>query len=248
MPPQFLLLEFITNIMEKYNKVCISLLLMAMLLVSIDVCKFLYALPLSYAYPILPFNTYPSFVRGTNRHRMNGILDIREYSDVCGMIGMHVENPQKLDSLCIYSVLQYAWKKDSLLMEVSLADNSRRWLLASPASSSEYKCKLQEEDIRKIDFFTWHNVKLEDHLFQRIFRQTELHVALGIAVMLLAIYVTLIISTIVLNIWCVIYAVKHRDDIDAEQIIAKRLIYIYAPIFPFVIWVLCRVLTFITIH
>ena len=238
--------------MKKYYILCISIMISVMILISTNIYLFLHGSVSLHAYPILPFNVYPNSIRGTNRlhcYVMEGIFDIREYSDECANIRTEVERFSELDSLCLYSVLQYAWKKDSLLMEVSLDDNSKRWLLASPASTNSYRCKLQKVDIPSREYLsTYHNVKLVDNSFIKILRKLDVHWAFAIAYSLFILYGLLHLLVIILSIYGVVYAVKHRNEIMAEKVMLKKVLYICAPIFPIVTWVILRLMTYITLY
>ena len=200
---------------------------------------------------------------------MEGILEMDEYSDECVRINDWVKHSPELDSLCIYSVTQYAWKKDSLLMEVSLEDNSKRWLLASPVSSkmhkrkrqvmglsstlyiiekpsNAYTCKLQvvETPSRK-RLFSYCNVKLEDNTLGKILRHLDVHVALLIGYTLFALYLAMIISIIVLNIMCIVLLKRHFEEISSAEGVGLQILYTLAPLLPTVVWISLRIMTYI---
>ena len=223
-----------------------ALWIVTALVVLGDVCNFLYAEPYCFnLYPILPFHTYPSYCRGTNRYciSMEGIFDMGEYTDKCGTIKPWIERPSELDSLCVYSVLQYAWKKDSLLMKVSLADNSTRWLLASPASSPKYKCKLQEVMPHNSDNLNgYHKITLY------IQEPTKRVMDALIELLLSITYLILLFSIPILNIICLVYAFKNYDKfnkahVEIRQKIYSIVFYVCTVIMPFVVWLIIRIIS-----
>lgn len=237
---------------KKYYILCVSIVLLVTLLVLTNICLFLYASFSFNAYPILPFSVCPNSIRGTNRlncYSMEGIFDIYEYSDDCGTIRSEIERHSDLDSLCIYSVLQYAWKKDSLLLEVSLDNNSNIWLLASPASSKNYRCKLQIADMPSREYLsTYHNIKLVDNTFIGLLRKLDANWAFAICYSLVVLYGILHLFLIVLNVWVGVYAVKYRDLIMTEKVMLKKALYICAPALPIVTWIILRLVTYITLY
>lgn len=236
--------------MKKYYRYCIILIIWTILLIPIGICKFLYGVGSLHAYPILPFHACPSYTRGLGRicYSMEGILSIHEYSNEYGAIPIWIERYPELDSLCINSVLQYAWNKDSLLMEVALSDGSKQWLLASPSLISKYRCKLQEVEPPNLEnLSTWHNIKLVDNTFHTFLKNMDFSVATGFFYVLLIVYVIIIILIIILNAWCFVCAVKFHNLIKVEESKCKKILYICAPIFPLAIWVMLRIITYVTI-
>lgn len=194
-----------------------------------DVVNFLYAGSYCFnAYPILPFNVRPSYCRGTNRYcnSMEGIFDMGEYTDECETIEPWIERSHELDSLCIYSVLKYAWRKDSLLMEISIKDGSTRWLLASPASSAKYKCKLQEIATPNSDnLSSYHMITLyADKPNKRAFDAL-------MELVLTSINIFLTISIIVLNLICLILTIKYCVELDTSDIILKKIYLVMFMVF-----------------
>lgn len=208
-----------------------------------DIINFLYAEPYCFnSYPILPFNARPSYCRGTNRYcnSMEGIFEMGEYSDECFTIKPWIERPCELDSLCLYSVLQYAWKKDSLLMEVSLADGSKRWLLASPASSTKHMCKLQEVVTPcRNDIDSYHKITL-------YIEEPNKRVLFAILELLYSItYIILIISIPILNIICLVFVIQNGNKLNKLNInVYHKICYIVFSIctimMPIVVWFVVR--------
>ena len=237
---------------KRYHKYCLALVLMVIAIVLGDFYKFLYASPFRFnTYPILPFYVSPSYVRGTNRycHSMEGIFEMGEYSEECEKTESWVEKSHEIDSLCIYSVLQYAWKTDSLLMEVSLDDGCKRWLLASPASTPKYRCRLQEvKEPCDENLLSYFNVKLEDNAWDRFLRHFDVNTAYIIYLSLSIIYHSLFIMTFVLNIICVILLAKYYDEITFKESFLVKIIDICIPIIPSVVWICIRIMTYSVLH
>lgn len=228
------------------------MVLLVMLLVCASICRFLYASFAYNAFPILPFNVRPSQISGKNNicYTMEGIFDFYEYSEECGRIQQCIEKSQELDTLCIFSVLQYAWKKDSLLMEVSLKDGSNRWLLATPTSSDGYKCKLVEVGIPINERMAGYcNIKLENNALQIFLKRIDIRVALVLCYTLCILYGILVISLIIMEIGCLSFVIKYYNYIknDTPGIQIKK-IYVYTPMIPVIVWILLRVLTYMTIY
>lgn len=238
--------------MKKY-RICSRIMCMFVVIVlTCDIYNFMYGNPAAFnAYPILPFNASPSYVRGVNRlcYTMDMIFDMPEYVDICMPISTLVEYSPELDSLCIHSVTQYAWKKDSLLMEVSLKDDSRRWLLASPSSLSEYICKLQEIEILDIkNFSAYHRVTLANNHLETFFNaiglsfDTQLYINRVFAIG----YLLMILSIPILNVVCLILFIKYFKEIHAEAAIYKKVFDVCALIFPCITLICLRVITHLT--
>lgn len=234
---------------DKYKCFFIALWIMVPLFVVMDIFAFLYGEPYSFnSYPILPFNVQPSYVRGIHRlcYTIDGIFESPVCADNCETIPIWIENPQGLDSLCIYSVLQYAWKKDSLLMEVSLSDSSTRWLLASPASSKQHKCKLQEVAISDNQLpLTFHSITLQHkdpnkgHLFEAVWLLQAIF------------YIILLISIPILNVLCLILTIRAFSKLkikaaDAHREIICILLYVCTTIMPIIVWNILRAQTYAT--
>ena len=234
--------------MKKYRICSIVMCAFVVIVLTCDIYNYVHAIfPAFNAYPILPFNARPSYVRGANRmcYSMDRILDMPEYCDIPEIINTWVEHSPKLDSLCIYSVTQYAWKKDSLLMEVSLKDNTMRWLLASPPSLSEYRCKLQEVAISDIkNLSSYHKVSLANNYRGNLFDaigldlETQLYIEYALAIG----YLLMILAIPVLNVVCLILLIKYRNEIDA--VLYKRILDVCALIFPIVVLIGVRIITF----
>lgn len=222
------------------------------IVLTCDIYNYMHAIfPAFNAYPILPFNVSPSYVRGANRmcYSMDRIFDMPEYSDIPEIIMTWVEHSPKLDSLCIYSVTQYAWKKDSLLMEVLLKDNTKRWLLASPPSSSEYRCKLQEVVISEIkNLPSYHKVSLANNCREKFFDaigldfKTQLYIEYALAIG----YFLIIFFIPILNVACFVLLIKHLKEFNTETIIYKKVFDVCTLIFPVVILLCIRFVTHIT--
>ena len=233
----------------KRNNYFYALWIVVSIVVLGDIVNFLYAGTYCFnAYPILPFNVYPSYCRGTNRYcnSMEGIFDMGEYTDECEMIEPWIERPRELDSLCIYSILKYAWKKDSLLMEVSIKDGSTRWLLASPASSSKYKCKLQEIKTPSSDYIkSYHRITLyADTPKRRTFDALMEFV-------LRTIHIILILLIPMLNLICLILTIKNCIELDATDIVFRKIYQIIFMLFttfmPRIVLFVIRKITFATL-
>ena len=230
--------------MKRYNYCFITLWVITAIVVCGDIFGFLYAEPYNFnAYPILPFNVHPSCVRGTHRlsYSMEGIFEMEEYSDEGGKLKTWVERPHELDSLCISSVIQYAWTNDSLLMEISINDGSTKWLLASPASSKNYRCKLQEIAApNNSDFSSWHNIRLHNNglTFYMQFLYFILHIIL-------------LLSIPILNMICLILTIMacYKHNIvwaNAYQKFFYILFYGCTTVMPITIWKALREITFFT--
>lgn len=229
--------------MKNYNYCFILLWIITAIVVFGDILKFLYAEPYSFnTYPILPFNVYPYYVRGTNRlsYTMEGIFDMGEYSDEGGTLKTWIERPHELDSLYIYSVLQYAWAKDSLLMEVSMDNGSTRWLLASTASSKKYRCKLQEvENPDSAYLSSLYNIKLHNN--DLIYCMQSLFSIL---------HIILLISVPILNVICLILTIIacYKHNMVWANICRKVfgiVFYVCTTIMPITVWKALRVITFL---
>lgn len=235
--------------MKKYNLYSIVLVILLFIWVLGDITRFLYAMPLSHnAYPILPFNVYPCYIRGANRdcNIMEGIFEMREYSEDCENISRRVERSSELDSMCFYSLLQYTWKNDSLMMQMSLKDGSKCWLLASPASSSEYKCALRKLDTSEINntFFT---VDLETSTLRDFFRKFDVHVALLAAYLYYAMHAILTIAIVVLAIRSIVLLKKYYYKITLGKGVAQKIAYLLIPFLPFITWVGLKIMTYVMV-
>ena len=71
--------------MKKY-RICSRIMCMFVVIVlTCDIYNFMYGNPAFNAYPILPFNASPSYIRGVNRlcYTMDMIFDMPEYVDIC---------------------------------------------------------------------------------------------------------------------------------------------------------------------
>ena len=209
--------------MKRYNYCFITLWVITAIVVCGDIFGFLYAEPYNFnAYPILPFNVHPSYARGTHRlsYSMEGIFEMEEYSDEGGKLKTWVERPHELDSLCIYSVIQYAWTNDSLLMEISINDGSTKWLLASPASSN--------------------NIRLHNNglTFYMQFLYFILHIILLLSIPILNI-ICLILTIMACYKHNIVWA-------NAYQKIFYILFYGCTTVMPITIWKVLREITFFT--
>ena len=235
--------------MKKYRICSIVMCMFVVFFLTCDIYNYMHAIfPAFNAYPILPYNAYPSYIRGANRlcYSMDGIFGMPEYvEDICDQIRPWVEHSPELDSWCVYSLTQYAWKKDSLLMEVSLKDNSRRWLLALPPSSSEYRCKLQEVELMGIqNLSSYHRVSLANNHLSTFCDaigfsfQTQLYIDYALAIG----YFLMILSIPILNVVCLILLIKYFKEINAEAVIYK-VFDVCALVFPCITLICLRVIT-----
>lgn len=225
--------------MKSYRICGIALLLMVFTLISCDIYKFLHGYLLSFYYPILPFKTYPSDIRGTGRvcYSMEGIIGFLEYTDECAIIEDDVDRTHDIDSLCIYSVSQYAWKRDTLLIAVSLEDGSEQWLCASPSLLEEYKCQLKKIDTPDTKYLSsFHLVHLKDEplvVFLNKYNQNLRVILLGT---LITLYFGIIIGVLVLHVICIVFAIMKMENIGKERNILWKIFYISVPFVPIVIF------------
>lgn len=234
--------------MKKYRICSIVMCMFVVFFLTCDIYNYMHAIfPAFNAYPILPYNAYPIYVRGSNRicYSMGRIFAMPEYADVPETIRPWVEHSPELDSLYIYSVTQYAWKKDSLLLEVSLKDNTKRWLLASPPSSAEYRCKLQEVELMGIqNLSSYHRVSLANNHLSTFCDaigfsfQTQLYIDYALAIG----YFLMILSIPILNVVCLILLIKYFKEINAEAVIYK-VFDVCALVFPCITLICLRVIT-----
>ena len=235
--------------MKKYRICSITMCTIVAIFLTCDFYNYMHAIfPAFNAYPVLPFNASPSYIRGVDRscYSMERIFGMPEYTDICMPIITWVEHSPALDSLCVNSVTQYAWKKDSLLMEVSLQDGSRQWLLASSPSSFEYRCKLQEVEIQNLpSLSSYHRVSLANNHLSTFFDaiglsfRTQLYIDYALAIS----YFLMLLSILVLNIVCLVLSVKYFKEINAEKVIYKKVLYLCTLIFPIIIFIIGRIIT-----
>lgn len=239
----------------------IVMCVLVLLFVLMDIYGFFYALYPSYGdYPILPFGAKPYYARvlnDTGRYVMEPIIEADEYSEKeqYAFISDRVQKSSALDSLQIVSIVQYSWKKDSLLLEVILANKSVKWLLASPAISTDanYICQLQEIEVpTKEQLSSCHQIRLIDkpHPLVLMIRRwankldddTLMYASLFIILGLLL----LLMLVPLLNLICLILWRKHRTEWRAEPSVLKRSLYILALLFPLIVYITINLLSWYT--
>ena len=226
----------------------IVMCVLVLLLVLRDIYGFFYGKYSMGTYSILPFDARP-FLRGvfsgTDCYVMYPIIDVRQCykTEHCVFIKDNVRRVPTLDSLQISSVVQYAWKKDSLLMEVILANKSVKWLLASPAISTDanYICQLQEIEVpTKEQLSSCHQIRLLDRYlppvhwpqsWTGVFQKTNFF-EWWIPVEGLLLFMT----TPFLNLICLVLFIEHRSEWRAEPSVLKRSLYILALLFPLIVY------------
>ena len=240
--------------MKAFCRCGVAACVLLIFIVFFDVYNYTHAIIPSFnSYPMLPYNAYPLYVRGTNRtcYTMEEVIGMFEYSNACGYIESWVERSDEVDSLCIYSVLQYGWKKDSILMEVILEDDSRRWLLVSPPSCKDYTCKLEEVDITKnIELSSFHLIRLVTQYWNWERNQSILmspnESEVYIKLILIIIYGLSIISIIILNIVCLVLGIMHYKEIFAAKNTFRKIMYICIPVIPTLAYIILRMITYST--
>lgn len=235
--------------MKAYRRVSIALLLNLALFIMIDIWGFLHGVFSLNLYPILPFNAYPSISRGTQTYDMWHIIVRGDYSNTCATIGAYAQSSPEVDSLCIYSISQYAWKKDSLLMEVVLQDESKQWIMASPLQKSHLiKCQLNLVPTpTDKELSAYHRIQLDNSELREFIKKLNLndsallHLTLGVIIT----YGLLLLSIPVLWILSIILGIIQYSRTTKENgNIYRNITYIIIPLIPLIVIILLRIFKF----
>lgn len=234
--------------MKHARRCCITLCILVSLFLFLDIYAFLNGRVHFGSYSILPFRASPCYFMGTH-FVMFPIIEANEDSHTeNSFIGDKVQRSAELNSLHISHVASYAWKKDSLLMEVVLDDESTQWLLASPTTAidSQYICQLQAIDNPSKEYISsYRPIRLKDNAFETWIRNKfeDLDEAKKKTITFVFFLMGVILGYLfppTLYLVCWILWIKHYVEWKAEPSIYKKMMDILMLLYPLIVYILFR--------